>query len=125
MLRNNNIHSYYDRIDLDYNNKTFFIYSLSKYNNRHLYYYGETLDLNSTEFKLAKTLPTYKKILEIPSNDIPNLLNNFENKILKYKSKLPIKNSDLNNNIFSIDDDYELNNIISYLISKYKSISDI
>lgn len=84
--------NYYDRVNEDMSNKSFFIYDLGKYNNKNLYYYGETMDITQTEFILKKTLPLYKIIYSAPVDANIDGYNKFNKLIKDHKSKLPLKN---------------------------------
>lgn len=63
--------SYLDRAPSWYEHHTrvFYIYSLGRYQNQALFCYGETNDLDTVEFHLAKTLPTYQRVLYFPVQD--------------------------------------------------------
>lgn len=63
--------SYLDRAPAWYDNHTrvFYIYSLGRYHNQHLFCYGDTNDLDVVEFNLAKTVPKYERVLYLPVDE--------------------------------------------------------
>lgn len=97
-------YSYYDRVDYyDMRDHCFFVYDLSRYNNRHHYYYGDTRDMTTTELILAHSVPVYKLALCVPVEEYMGSSDfaKFEASIQPFKTKLPILDSP---NVFALDD---------------------
>lgn len=63
------VFSYKDRIDMDTSNRLFFIYYLGRYDNRPMFFYGETMDTSLVEFHLRKKVPIYQKKFHVPVED--------------------------------------------------------
>lgn len=61
--------SYKDSVDMDTSNRLFFVYYLGRYDNRPIFYYGETMDISLIEFHLRKKVPIYQKKFHVPVED--------------------------------------------------------
>lgn len=106
------MHSYFDRVDYDMCDHCFFVYDLSRYNNRTHYYYGETRDIAATELRLAHTVPTYKLVFNMPVDEYIANCGKFEDFVRPLRSTLPVLNS---SNVFALDDASQLEDVIRVL----------
>ena len=77
------IYSYYDKVSIDYNDRSIYIMDLGRYYNKYHYSIGISSDLNATEINYAKTFPIYSRIYNVPIGryvnawkDIMIILNN-------------------------------------------------
>lgn len=113
-------YSYYDRVDYDaVDNRSFFIYDLSRYNNRTYYAYGVTDDIYNTELVLKRTVPVYKLIYyELVSDNHRNVAT-FEEFILSYKSQLPLLDKRIDT--FTLDDDTKIEEVVDKLGNLFSS----
>lgn len=100
--------SYYDRPDTS--ERIFFIYNLSRYDNRPHYHYGETCDLYHTELMLKARVPVYTRVCYFPVyGDTTRGLNKFESYIAnKRATTLKL------DNVFALDDAEEMKDILDY-----------
>lgn len=57
---------YHDRVDESVHNRTFFVFSIGRFNNTPIYHYGETSDIALEEFRIRRALPFYEKVLDVP-----------------------------------------------------------
>lgn len=99
--------SYKDKVDYFTCHKIFFIFDIGRYHNKRLYHYGETIDIDLTEYKLKKNLPYYKKIIDIPINNCINGFEKIENliEIQGLKTKIPLDGLDDILILYISDDD--------------------
>jgi hypothetical protein len=104
---------YYDRHINDNNNRSFFIFNLGSYRNNKIYYYGDTYDIDLTEFHLKRYLPFYENILNIPVDDAVFGSFKFEEYIQDRKIRAPCDLLEpLHETLFSPHDDEDLEKII-------------
>lgn len=101
--------SYYDRPETS--ERIFYIYNLSRYNNRPHYHFGETCDLYYTELLLKSRVPIYTRICYHPIHVATDGITEFHSYIRDRVSKLPPP-IDLDN-VFSLDDATEMEAILA------------
>jgi len=119
-------YSYYDRVDYNALNTSFFIYNLGRINNKAVYYYGLTDDILNIEYKLKKTVPLYNNITNIPvENNIYNF-DKFDKYIQNKKCDSPYENlcNEDECNVFNIDDNSELQTILNVTRALFKIQDD-
>lgn len=113
--------TYLDRVDQhDASNRTFVMYHLSKYNNRHHFYYGETSDMMETEFRISKKTSAYKQFYAMPVEYSNMAFSSFEKYISDHKCVLPVIGCE-NWNVFSILDLDDIKEIINTTNIIYKA----
>lgn len=112
--------SYRDRVDLDNNNRVFFIYSLGRYRNKPLYYFGETIDISSVEYALRKELPFYEQQIVVPVEDSVYGREEFEGFINRHQleAKLPLEGSSFDS-IFTSSESISFDNILDRVLDIY------
>jgi hypothetical protein len=118
--------SYQDRVSFDYNNRLFYIYDLGRYNNSHIFHYGECMDLTSIEFKIRRYLPVYKRIEYIPMGHIVAGKESFDEYIHRknIKTKLMFNCGDVETwDVFTIDNNTTLQDVIAYVHTVFKRSS--
>lgn len=76
----------------DTHNRVFYIYFLGFFNNRPIYHFGETNDLDANELLIRSQLPFYERILYIPTDSHHNALREFIEYIQNYRTTLPVHN---------------------------------
>lgn len=101
---------YHDKVDPDENNRVFYIYSLSKYHNRHYYHYGSTLDIMAKEVSLAKLYPFYKHVCHIPIGRMTQAEDAFHEYIKPLRTTCPLREM---NDIFTLEDSDMLEQVLS------------
>jgi len=109
---------YLDQVSLDYNNRSFYIYDIGKFDNTRIYYYGETLDLMNVEFRLCKVLPVYHKVVHVLMDSRVSAKDYFDKYVTKagIKTTLMLKYSDVETwDAFVTNDDYTLPTILEYV----------
>lgn len=83
--------SHMDRVSVyDNHNRTFYIYYLGIYHNRPMYHYGETNDIDVTEFFLRSRLPFYNQIMYIPIDAQQHAFTSFSEFIKNERVTLPV-----------------------------------
>lgn len=82
--------SYHDNAQTDVSNRVFYIYHLGRFNNRHIYHYGESVDACEVAFRVHRTLPFYKRILCIPTEDAPYGLTRFDSIVQRHRCTIPV-----------------------------------
>lgn len=115
--------SYKDIVSLDYSEKVFYIYSLGRYHNKPLYHYGETLNPETLEFELAKTLPYYKKIVHVPVDTCVDGKDKFELFVKKNElsTQLPLRFSNgILIDVIQTTDDYDIKRILDEVHLAFK-----
>jgi hypothetical protein len=112
--------SYHDKVSITNHNNVFYIYYLGRYNNIPMYHYGETNDIYTSEYKLKKTLPYYKKIKCIPVEDNINGIIKFKKFIEKNKIVFTL-DEDLD--VFTTIDDFNIDDILTFSDKIYSTQS--
>lgn len=82
--------SYHDNVQTDMSNRVFYIYHLGRFNNRHIYHYGEASDAYEVAFRVHRTLPFYKRILCIPAEEAPCGLSRFDSLVQRQRCTIPV-----------------------------------
>ena len=112
---------YLDRVDQqDMSNRSFVMYHLSKYNNRHHFYYSETFDLLETEFRISKRMSAYERFYFMPVEYSNMAFSEFENYIFRKKCTLPVLGCE-DWDVFSIQDLEEMKDIMETANVLYKA----
>jgi hypothetical protein len=112
--------SYHDRVDHDASNRSFFLYNLSRYNNRRHYVYGQTDDLHMTELAISKRVPVYTMMYNnaLEDHDL-RAVELFEKFIEPYKCDFPMLPT---YDVFTLDDaTYDINDVLSVLHALFPS----
>lgn len=85
--------SYMDRVSVyDAHNRVFYIYFLGHYQNQPIFHFGETNDLDATEFFMKSSLPFYELQLYIPIDHEHHAFTHFQDFIQDEIIKFPVHN---------------------------------
>lgn len=112
--------SYRDRVEIDNDNRVFFIYSLGRYRNTPLFYYGDAYDISTVEYALRKELPTYEKKIVVPVEDSVFGKQKFEAYIQENNlgARLPIQNTQFDT-VFTLSDTVTFNEIEAFVKDEF------
>ena len=110
---------YHDRIDYDADNRSFFIYDLSRYNNRTYYAYGVTDDIINMEFVLKQSVPVYNLLYHEMLLDNHRNVPVFEEFIRPYIKHLPFFDDRINT--FVLGDDMHIEQVVQKLSILFSS----
>jgi len=113
--------SYNDHVDYFTCNRIFFIYDIGKFFNTRLYHYGISVDIDLVEYKLQKSLPYYKKLLDIPIDNCIYGVDNFDSFIKENNMmiKMPIVGLE-DFDVFKLSDDKPINEVLEYTNGFFK-----
>jgi hypothetical protein len=75
----------------DAHNRVFYLFYLGRFQNRPMYHYGETTDIDATEFYIQSQLPFYQRIMYIPIDTKLNAFYEFDEYIQIDHAKLPVQ----------------------------------
>lgn len=76
----------------DTHNRVFYIFYLGQFNNRPIYHYGETNDIDATELFVKANLPFYKLVLYLPIDTEQDGLSQFDQYIQHDRVDFPVHN---------------------------------
>ena len=80
-----------DRVSMyDTQNRVFYLFYMGRYHNRAMYHYGETNDIDATEFFVKSHVPLYELIMYIPIDTEQGALHQFTDYIQHESTQLPV-----------------------------------
>ena len=115
--------SHLDRVSpYDAHNRVFYIYSLGRFHNKHLYIYGETNDLDLVEFQLQASVPVFQKEIALPVEYHLAVRDTFELYIEPLKTRMPVHGLDTWD-VFTCDDEVR-DEVIQKVSDMYRVYAD-
>lgn len=76
----------------DTHNRVFYIFYVGRFHNRPIYHFGETNDIDATEFFVKSNLPFYELVLYLPVDTEQDGLSQFSKYIHQDRVELPVHN---------------------------------